>query len=126
MGSPYNRDVIHDLISDRTHARRAKSELARAVGVSPATVTKWVDGGTCPEPDRWPAIEVALGYEPGTFANESGLGLRIDRDGATRVTVAEVAEAIRAATPAELAEIRALLGLPSAPAPRRASRAKGK
>lgn len=72
MAPSYNATVVNDLIRQHTEARGAKSALAKALGVSPATVTKWVRNEINPEAERWPAIEAALGLAPGTLSRAAG------------------------------------------------------
>lgn len=55
----------------------ARSALADAVGVRPATVTKWLQGQTVPSPELRGPIEEHLGLEPGAIdacAEASGDG----------------------------------------------------
>ncbi len=53
--------------------RGAKMGLAQAVGVTPATITKWVQGHTSPDPDKWTAIEQFLEMQPGDLRVAAGL-----------------------------------------------------
>jgi DNA-binding transcriptional regulator YdaS (Cro superfamily) len=71
MGS-YNRSVVTALIAARLLEHGAQTRLAKACGVTPQTVNKWKLGQTIPAPEKWPAIERALGLEDGTIAREAG------------------------------------------------------
>lgn len=74
-GPAYNPTVVTQLIARKIeHKRGAQRSLARAVGVSDETVSRWRHGESVPTPDKWPAIEVALDYPPGTFETEAGVG----------------------------------------------------
>lgn len=53
--------------------RGAKSRLARALGVKPQSVTRWVSGETVPPPERWLAIEDALDLARFDLARAAGL-----------------------------------------------------
>lgn len=74
MGVPYNSAVVTEILQEALAGapRGAKSDLARKANVSPSTVTKWIAGHTVPEPDRWPAVEEALGLPAGSIAERSG------------------------------------------------------
>lgn len=41
-----------------------RKDFADAVGVAPGTVTRWLSGGTVPDPDKFEAIASALGVDP--------------------------------------------------------------
>lgn len=68
-------DPVHPTIAAalRAQGRGSKSRLARAVGVQPQTVTKWVSGETSPPPERWLAIEDALELPRFTLAKAAGI-----------------------------------------------------
>lgn len=51
----------------RLSVRGAQAQLARALSVAPTTVNNWANGRNIPEPELWPAIEAALGIEPGAL-----------------------------------------------------------
>jgi hypothetical protein len=72
----YNQDVVLDLIADELsqRGRGAQTRLAEAVGVRVQTVNKWQKRQTCPEPDKWPAIEEHFGLNPGTIRDVVGWG----------------------------------------------------
>lgn len=94
----YNPGVVTSLIAAKLLQRGDASALARAVEVSGETVSRWKSGESVPEPFRWPAIEKALGYEPGTFEAESGLA-RAPEDTLARIaglesTVAELRDLV--------------------------------
>lgn len=60
----------------RSHAicppgRGAQTRLAAELGVSAATVSRWIRHQSCPDPNRWPAIEDALGLPRGQLAREA-------------------------------------------------------
>lgn len=64
------RKAISDALA--TAPRGTQAQLARELGVHPIQVTRWkdVDGGTLPDPDRWPDIERVLavaGMAPGAL-----------------------------------------------------------
>lgn len=63
-------EVLKDLIG---HQRGRQAALARAVGVTPQTITKWINDQTGIPLDRWPTIEAFLGAAPLTFARRTGL-----------------------------------------------------
>lgn len=47
--------------------RGTAARLARMIGVTPQTVSKWASGEVAPEQFRWPEIESTLGMEPGSL-----------------------------------------------------------
>lgn len=49
------------------------SKLARAVGVSAETVSKWRRGKSSPGPDKYPAIEEFFGLPQGTLRSAAGM-----------------------------------------------------
>lgn len=64
----YNEKVVNDLIvAGVSRPGWTQKRLADALGIRPQTVNKWVKGENTPPPDRWPAIEEALEFDPGTF-----------------------------------------------------------
>lgn len=71
----YNTSVVTQRIASyiASSGRGSQVKLAKALGVQPQTVNKWVKGQTCPEPERWAELEAAMGLEEGTLALESGL-----------------------------------------------------
>lgn len=75
---PYNVDMVLDVVVDnlRQRGRGAQTRLAEAVGVKVQTVNKWSKRQTCPEPDKWEAIEDHFGLERGTLRRASGLDER--------------------------------------------------
>lgn len=111
----YNADVVLDVIAaelDR-RGRGAQTRLAEAVGVKVQTVNKWKARQTCPEPDKWPAIDEHFKLGDGYLRRVSGL--------TDPVVTNEVAE-LRA----EVAELRALVesmgthvGVPRSPRAKR-------
>lgn len=78
--------VIRDGLSRR---RGAKSELAHELGISPATVSKWVQGHTIPEVSRWGQVEELLELEAGSLARAAGIGVE-DEAGLLRQEVGEL------------------------------------
>lgn len=70
MGASYNGSVVAEIIDTAVKAkgRGAKSELARATGVTPTTTGEWCSGKRTPGRHRWSAIETFLDLEPGTIA----------------------------------------------------------
>lgn len=101
-GQAYNGDVVTALIAKKLERRGASAALAHALGVKPASVSRWRQGQSVPEPDKWPAIEKALGYPPGTFATEAGL----DDASNAALTRIETLEAEMAALRQLFAEMR--------------------
>ena len=49
---------------------RDTARLARQLGVSPATVSRWKDRSKCPAPSYWPGIEEFFGWTAGRIASE--------------------------------------------------------
>jgi len=65
--------VLRDLLGTE---RSRQAELARALGVRPPTITKWLNEQTGIPVRRWASIELALGAAPMTFANRTGIAER--------------------------------------------------
>lgn len=75
MAAPYNAAMVNNVIRQHTAARGEKTALAKALGVTAQTVTKWVQDETTPDPERWPAIERALGLAPATLSRAAGFAV---------------------------------------------------
>lgn len=77
MTSDARRHAVATLIREGVdrRGRGARAALGRRCDVSAATVTKWVDGHTLPDPDRWPEIEDELGLEATSIAQAAGVDL---------------------------------------------------
>lgn len=52
--------------------RGSRARLAEACSVTAATITKWTQGHTAPDPSKWAAIETELDLDPGTLATAAG------------------------------------------------------
>lgn len=81
------------------------SDLAKKVGVTASTVSRWNSGGASPDPGQWPAIEDALGMTPGTLkaASLTPTAQRYESD--QWATQAEV-DALRLTVMEDMAEAR--------------------
>ena len=102
----YNADVVLDVIAaelDR-RGRGAQTRLAEAVGVKVQTVNKWKSRQTCPEPDKWPAIDDHFELGDGYLRSVSGLG---PGPGATSATE-ERFQALEKAVKAQQKVLRAI------------------
>lgn len=75
------------------------ARLARELGVSEAAVSRWRDGKVMPEPERFTAIEEALGLESGVLREAAGLAPQDARPMIERVERLE----------SEMSDVRALL-----------------
>lgn len=77
MTSDARRHAVATLIREGVdrRGRGARAALGRRCDVSAATVTKWVDGHTIPDPDRWSEIEDELGLEVASIAQAAGVDL---------------------------------------------------
>lgn len=71
MGS-YNRSVVTELLATHLTGHGSQTRLAEACGVAVQTVNKWKLGQTIPAPEKWPAIERALGLDDGEIAQAAG------------------------------------------------------
>lgn len=60
-----NDDVFLTELRAAVGQRGRQVALAKAVGVAPQTINKWVQGQTRPEPQSWRAIEDCLGWPSG-------------------------------------------------------------
>jgi len=67
--------MVTKIIRDemRRRGNGAGSALARAVGVTPETVSKWKKGDTAPTPEKFPAIEEFFDIPTGTLRAAAGL-----------------------------------------------------
>lgn len=81
----------------RVQGRGAQTRLAEQMGVTLGTVSHWVNGRAAPEPHRWPAIEEALGLDPGSLKAAH----RADRESASNSSDDPLAAMV-----AELSEVR--------------------
>jgi DNA-binding XRE family transcriptional regulator len=63
-----NLHVVNELIAEAV-ARPGWSQarLAKALGLRPQTINKWVKGENTPRMETWASIEGALGFAPNTF-----------------------------------------------------------
>lgn len=50
-----------------------RQDFAEAVGVAPGTITRWLQGKTAPDPDKYEAIAKALDVDPIVMLNEWGV-----------------------------------------------------
>jgi transcriptional regulator with XRE-family HTH domain len=68
------RARVADLIGDSLDraGRGSRARLAKATGVTAATITKWTQRHTVPEITKWQAIEAELDLEPGSIAQAAG------------------------------------------------------
>lgn len=78
----------------RRRGRGAASDLAAAVGVSTATVSRWRAGRDLPGPEYWPAIESFFDVEPGTVAGALEPDNRLVDDAAIAAALVAVAAAL--------------------------------
>jgi hypothetical protein len=70
---------------DASDKKGPKSGLARACGVAPATVTKWI-GGYYPLPEEhWDAAEAFLGLDQGSFRRVAGITPPVAADDVARL-----------------------------------------
>ena len=64
----YNTSVVNAVIAEAVKRPGwTQVRLAKALGVRPQTVNKWVSGENTPPHERWDEIETALGLTPRTF-----------------------------------------------------------
>jgi transcriptional regulator with XRE-family HTH domain len=75
-----------------TEARVSGRSLAEALGLSPASVSKWLMGKTVPSPDTLARAEKLVGLEPGSLSRPLGYVLVP----LTPSDAAPVSEAVRA------------------------------
>lgn len=68
------REEVARLIADG--GRGTATRLARHLGVSNATVSKWTNGQTNPDPDHWPGIEAFFDLPAGALSQLSSEGAR--------------------------------------------------
>lgn len=75
MNQEHERAAVATVIRDglERQGRGSKARLAAELDVSPATVTKWVQGHTIPELSRWHEIETALDLGRGELAQAAGI-----------------------------------------------------
>jgi len=97
------RERVASIIGDAVNrsGRGSRARLAEACEVTAATVTKWTQGHTIPEPAKWPTIESELDLEPGAIATacgfdvtESVVSLRSELH-TIRLRVEEIGEELR-------------------------------
>lgn len=105
----YNAGMVLDIVVAQLKqaGRGGQTNLARAVGVRPQTVNKWMLRQTHPEPDKWEAIEDHFGLDHGTLRAASGLDSASDLPG--RVERLEAAIGRMDALQAEVSRLRAAL-----------------
>ncbi|MCU1453100.1 MAG: helix-turn-helix protein [Acidimicrobiales bacterium] len=88
-----------------------QADLAKRVGVSQQTVSKWITGETLPRPKLVPLLEEAIGVEPG----ELGRFLYGGPNGSARAFVvpksdlAALSRKLSRLEPAELARVEAYI-----------------
>jgi uncharacterized coiled-coil protein SlyX len=111
----YETELVAEFVSALIEAgpTGTKSSLARALGVSPATITKYVNKHNAPGPDKWGIIEKFFALEPGAIAMAAGLDPEQLAPSASPVVVVngsrEAFEAMAAVTErleSQLAEVR--------------------
>ena len=76
------REALQQALDD---ARMSARGLARALGMSPASVSKWVREKTTPAPDTVARAEKLLEVEPGTLSRPLGYVV-IDEPGDSRAS----------------------------------------
>jgi transcriptional regulator with XRE-family HTH domain len=82
----------HTLRTALTEARVSGRSLAEALGLSPASVSKWLMGKTTPGPDTLARAEKVVGLEPGSLSRPLGYVLVPP----TQSDAPPVSEAVRA------------------------------
>ena len=72
----YDNHAINVLVQQaiKDAPRGTQAELARHVGVPPATVNRWAKRLNCPGHEHWPAIESFFGWPAGTIEGVGGVG----------------------------------------------------
>lgn len=98
------KDLLKNSLTDLPRGKQ--SRIAEALGVEPATVTKWKKGYTLPSPDLWPQIEELFGFETGSLSAASST------PPASGGTPAEVMTMLRALSE-RLDAVEQHLGLPA-------------
>jgi transcriptional regulator with XRE-family HTH domain len=99
------REALQQALDD---ARMSARGLARALGMSPASVSKWIREKTTPAPDTVARAEKLLEVEPGTLSRPLGYVV-IDEPGDMRPSsVAEAAKSDPRLGPRERAVLLAV------------------
>lgn len=96
----------------REGGRGTATRLARHIGTSNATISKWVNRQTVPDPTHWPGIEEFFELPPGHLTRFSVEGVRFDR----RLTQIQ---ALLDQVQAELDDMRRVLPPPTSTSARR-------
>lgn len=71
--SSYKADVLTAMIATELDRRPRGTpvRLARHMGVTPQTITKWRKGEVHPDQERWPDLESFFEWDPGEVARRS-------------------------------------------------------
>jgi transcriptional regulator with XRE-family HTH domain len=101
---------VADLDIDRQRGG-GRTTLAKAVGVAPSTVARWLDGLALPSPEHLQGIADAVGVNPIEMLITSGI-LRIDRRDVA-LTPNRSSDEPETAARAALQEAATVLGIPS-------------
>lgn len=64
--------LVAQAIADAPYGTQA--ELARHLGVPPATVNRWAKRLNCPQHEHWPGIESFFEWPAGTIEGAGGVG----------------------------------------------------